>query len=88
LCRRPTSGNLVGLIYNYQSSSSFYAGDYFEAVLSPTGRLELRKFIHAVRYVVARGTHTVPRNVWFDLQGSGGSDFNSRAGPPPTSRSG
>ncbi len=62
------SGNLVGLIYNYQSRDSFYAGDYFEVVLSPTGRLELRKFIHGVRYVVARGTHAVPRNVWFNLE--------------------
>jgi hypothetical protein len=62
------SGNLVGLIYNYQSSDSFYAGDYFEVVLSATGRLELRKFIHGVRYVVARGTHPVPRNVWFNLE--------------------
>jgi hypothetical protein len=61
------SGNLVGLIYNYQHSG-FYAGDYFEVVLSPTGRLELRKFIHGVRYVVARGTHAVPRTVWFNLE--------------------
>jgi hypothetical protein len=37
-------------------------------VLSPTGVLELRKFIHGVRYVVARGTHAVPRNVWFNLE--------------------
>ena len=62
------SGNLVGLVYNYQSSDAFYAGDYFEVVLSPTGRLELRKFIHGVRYVVARGTHSIPRNVWFNLE--------------------
>jgi hypothetical protein len=62
------SGNLVGLIYNYQFRDSFYGGDYFEVVLSPTGRLELRKFIHGVRYVVARGTHQVPRNVWFNLE--------------------
>jgi hypothetical protein len=63
------SGNLVGLIYNYQLAfDSFYRGDYFEVVLSPTGRLELRKFIHGVRYVVARGTHSVPRNVWFNLE--------------------
>jgi hypothetical protein len=61
------SGNIVGLIYNYQSRDSFYAGDYFEVVLSSTGRLELRKFIHGVRYVVARGTHQVPRNVWFSV---------------------
>jgi hypothetical protein len=62
------SGNLVGMVYNYQSSDSFYAGDYFEVVLSTTGRLELRKVIHGVRYVVARGTHSVPRNVWFNLE--------------------
>jgi hypothetical protein len=68
LNRFGASGNLVGLIYNRQSSDSFYAGDYFEVVLSPTGRLEIRKFIHGVRYVVARGTHTVPRNVWFNLE--------------------
>ena len=62
------SGNLVGLIYNYQPSGSFYGGDFFEVVLAPTGRLELRKFIHGVRYVVARGTHAVPRNIWFNLE--------------------
>jgi hypothetical protein len=61
------SGNLVGLIYNYQRSG-LYAGDYFEVVFSPTGIMQINKFIQGVRYPVATGTHTIPRNTWFDVQ--------------------
>lgn len=62
------SGNLVGLIYNYQDSNSFYAGDYFEIVFSPTGVMQLNKFIQGVRYPVRSRTHTIARNAWFDVQ--------------------
>lgn len=62
------SGNLVGLIYNYQDSNSFYAGDYFEIVFSPTGIMQLNKFIQGVRYPVRTLTHNIPRKTWFDVQ--------------------
>jgi hypothetical protein len=61
------SGNLVGLVYNYQSAG-LYAGDYYEVVFSPTGIARLNKFIQGTRYVVATATHSIPRNVWFDVE--------------------
>jgi hypothetical protein len=62
------SGNRIGVIFSYQTSSSLYWGDYFEVVFSPTGIAQLRKVIHGVRYVVASSTHNIPRNVWFDVE--------------------
>ena len=62
------SGNLVGLVYNYQDPFGLYAGDYFEIVFSPTGIMQLNKFIQGVRYPVATRTHNIPRNTWFDVQ--------------------
>jgi hypothetical protein len=62
------SGNLVGLLYNYQDQTALYAGDYFEVVFSPTGQAYLRKYIHGARYTVATASHNVPRNVWFDVE--------------------
>jgi hypothetical protein len=66
-------GNLVGLVFNYQTSG-FYAGDYYEVVFSPTGIAQLNRVIEGGRYTVARAAHTVPRNTWFKvevLRGSG-----------------
>lgn len=67
------SGNLVGLLYGYQGRltakhEGFYAGDYFEVVFSPTGNVQMNKFIEGVRYPVASGTYNVPRNTFFDVQ--------------------
>ena len=62
------SGNLVGLVYNFQDPFGLYAGDYFEIVFSPTGIMQLNKFIQGVRYPVATRTHNIPRNTWFDVQ--------------------
>jgi hypothetical protein len=64
------SGNLVGLIYNYQDQKvgSFYDGDYFEITFSSTGVVQLNKFIQGVRYPVRSRTHNIPRNTWFDVQ--------------------
>jgi hypothetical protein len=62
------SGNLVGLIYNFHGAFDFYEGDYFEVVFSPTGVMQLNKFIQGVRYTVATRTHNIPRNTWFDVQ--------------------
>jgi len=57
------SGNLVGLIFSYDSPE-----DYLEAVFSPTGEAQLNLYIEGSRYRLATGTHTVPRNVWFDAE--------------------
>jgi hypothetical protein len=64
------SGNLVGLIYNYQdeNAGSFYDGDYYEITFSSTGVVQLNKFIQGVRYPVRSRTHDIPRNTWFDVQ--------------------
>jgi hypothetical protein len=56
------------LVYNYQDQFSFYAGDYFEIVFSPTGTAQINKFIQGVRYPVASRSHNIPRNTWFDVQ--------------------
>ena len=60
------SGNLVGLVYNFQGG--LYAGDYYEVVFSPTGIARLNKVIQGTRYLVASATHSVPRNVWFNVE--------------------
>lgn len=57
------SGNLVGLVYNYQDS-----GNYYEVVFSSTGSVQLKKIFQGVRTTVATATHTIPRNTWFDVQ--------------------
>lgn len=61
------SGNLVGLVYNFQTSG-FYAGDHYEVVFSPTGIARLNKVIQGTRYLVASATHAVPRNVFFNVE--------------------
>lgn len=61
------SGNLVGLVYNYQTNG-LYAGDYYEVVFSPTGIARLNKVIQGTRYLVASAMHAVPRNVFFDVE--------------------
>lgn len=62
------SGNLVGLVYNYQRRDGLYKGDYYEVVFSPTGQALLNKVLNGMRQQVATGTHNVPRNVWFDVE--------------------
>jgi hypothetical protein len=56
------SGNLVGLLYNYQGD------DYYEVVFSSTGIMQMNKFIQGVRYPVRTAAHNIPRNTWFDVQ--------------------
>jgi hypothetical protein len=56
-------GNRVGLTYNYLGTDEF-----FEVVFSPTGIMQLNKTIQGVRYPVRSGTHSIPRNTWFDVQ--------------------
>jgi hypothetical protein len=72
------SGNLVGLVYNYQRVPArqndsrpylgLYNGDYYEVVFSPTGQAFMNKVLNGVRYRVATGAHNVPRNVWFNVE--------------------
>jgi hypothetical protein len=63
------SGNLVGLVYNYQHPvGSQDAPDYYEVVFAATGQAYLNKVINGVRSRVATRTHNVPRNVWFDVE--------------------
>lgn len=57
------SGNLVGLVYDYQDS-----GNYHEVVFSSTGSMQLNKVFEGVRTTVATATHTIPRNTWFNVQ--------------------
>ena len=57
------SGNLVGLIFNYQGPA-----DHYELVFSPTGSGILNKVIQGARYSVAEFPHNVPSNTWFDVQ--------------------
>ena len=61
------SGNLVGLVFNYQEPGSLHAGDYYEVVFAPTGRAELRKFVQGVRTTIQVAPFNVRRNVWFDV---------------------
>jgi hypothetical protein len=57
------SGNLVGLVFSYDS-----AEDYLEAVFAPTGQAYLNLTMEGTRYRLATGSHTVPRNVAFDVE--------------------
>ena len=36
-------------------------------VFSPTGQVQVRKFIQGVLYTVATGTHNAPPKTWFDV---------------------
>jgi hypothetical protein len=72
------SGNLVGLVYNYQRSSGstfvgdayaeLYVADYYEVVFAPTGQAFMNKVLNGRSYRVATATHNVPRNTWFDVE--------------------
>lgn len=72
------TGNRVGLVYNYQrrpfrESDSrpyvgVYNGDYYEVVFAPTGQAFINKVLNGERYRVAMGSHSVPSNVWFNVE--------------------
>ena len=57
------SGNLVGLVYDYEDS-----GNYYEVVFSSTGIMQLNKVFEGVKTTVATATHTIPRDTWFNVQ--------------------
>jgi hypothetical protein len=60
------SGNLVGIIYDYQQGG-LNPGDYYEVLFSTTGRVLLRKVIGGTTSTVLETTYTIPRNAWFDV---------------------
>jgi hypothetical protein len=62
------SGNLVGLVYNYNKGDFDTVADYYEVVFSSTGIVQVNKFIEGVRTTVATATHNVPRNTWFNVR--------------------
>ena len=61
------SGNLIGLVYNYQPAGSLGAGDHYEVLFSPAGEIYLDKFIQGVRYRVATTTHNLQPGEWFKV---------------------
>jgi len=62
-------GNLVGLVYNYvDAGPAPDKADYNEVVFSSTGIASLNTVVNGVRTVVATGTHTVPKNTWFNVE--------------------
>ena len=63
------SGNLVGLIYNYQDADSgLNAGDYYEVAFSARGSVMVRRFIQGVVYTQATTSINLPRSTWFDVE--------------------
>jgi hypothetical protein len=66
------SGNLVGLVYNYQRGGpeygGLYLGDYYEVVFAPTGQAYLNKVLNGARYRMATGSHSVPPKTFFNVQ--------------------
>jgi hypothetical protein len=61
------TGNLVGLVYNYQPAGNLGAGDYYEVVFSPTGDVFLNRVIQGTRYREASGRHTALPHEWFNV---------------------
>jgi hypothetical protein len=63
------SGNLIGLVYNYQPAGQVGAGDYYEVVFSPTGVVQMNKFIAGRKYPVHSTTHNqnVAADEWFKV---------------------
>jgi hypothetical protein len=63
------SGNLVGLIYNYQDAASgLDAGDYYEVVFSARGSVMVRKSIQGEVRTLATTSMNLPRSTWFDVE--------------------
>jgi hypothetical protein len=63
------TGNLVGLVYSYQDAGvSPDKPDYYEVVFSMAGIARINKVLNGVRTLVATSTHTVPPNVWFNVE--------------------
>lgn len=56
------SGNLVGLVYDYEDSNNYY-----EVTFSST-TVQLNKVFQGVLTPVATATHSIPRNTWFNVQ--------------------
>lgn len=61
--RYGASGNLVGLVYNYQD-----AANYYEVVFSSTGIMQMNKIVEGIRTTVRTASHSIPQKTWFGVQ--------------------
>ncbi|HKS58231.1 MAG TPA: hypothetical protein VJS12_23245 [Steroidobacteraceae bacterium] len=61
------SGNRVGLVYGYQSSG-LRQGEYYEVTFSPTGVVQLNKFIQGTLYPIKTGSYPVPGKAFFTVE--------------------
>ena len=57
------SGNRVGLVFSYAS-----AEDYLEVIFAQTGQAYLNLYMEGTRYTLATATHSIQRNVWFNVE--------------------
>jgi hypothetical protein len=57
------SGNRIGLVFSYAS-----AEDYLEVIFAQTGQAYLNLYMEGTRYTLATATHSIPRNVWFNVE--------------------
>lgn len=61
------SGNRVGLIYGYQYSG-LRQGEYYEVTFSPTGVVQLNKFIQGTLYPVRTASYPIPGKAFFTVE--------------------
>jgi hypothetical protein len=61
------SGNRVGLIYGYQYSG-LRQGEYYEVTFSPTGVVQLNKFIQGILYPVRTASYPIPGKAFFTVE--------------------
>lgn len=61
------SGNRVGLIYGYQYSG-LRQGEYYEVTFSPTGVVQLNKFIQGTLYPVKTASYPIPGKAFFTVE--------------------
>ena len=71
------SGNLVGVVYDYQRPpiggggtkyQGLYSGDYDEVVFAPTGQAFMNEVRNGLKHRVAAGTQPIPARTWFDVE--------------------
>jgi hypothetical protein len=61
------SGNRVGLIYGYQQSG-LRQGEYYEVTFSPTGVVQLNKFIQGTLYPIKTASYPIPGKAFFTVE--------------------
>ncbi|MET0985014.1 MAG: hypothetical protein ABW034_06350 [Steroidobacteraceae bacterium] len=63
LNRYGASGNLVGLVTNFNEEH-----DYYEVVFSQTGKAYANKVVNGTKVQLAVANHSVPPNTWFTVE--------------------